>query len=194
MAFQWAASQYIGTVKIKISGNSSLMGTLKSNLPAAIPPSFTQPQVTGKLNYIAIDPFDPSKADLIVKIEGPGRNLEGFARMVVNKYGIESIISALHSIDPSATILTHYIEVEDRGKTDPAYIAASLRGGVGGGDWEYIEQSIEKSPSPNYMNTGTEDGFYQGQDGKKHHILEPTHTDEEISNLLGYPYVRPSNQ
>lgn len=194
MAFQFAASQYIGTLKLTFSGNASLMETIKSTLPTSLPSYFDIPETSGKFSSILVDDLKPTKAYLVIKIEGPGRNLEGFARVVVNKEGLDRVKSALLAIDPAVQILNHSIEVEDRGKTDTAYVNVANRGGMGYSDLSYLEQSIEKMPSPNYMNTGMSDGFYQGQDGKRHHILEPEKSDAEISVILGYPYVRPENQ
>lgn len=194
MAFQFSASQYIGTLKLRFSGNPVLIETIRTILPTTLPSYFTISETSGKFISMVVDPLYPQKAYLIVKIEGPSRNLEGFARAVVNKYGLDYVKNALLDLDPTIEILDYSIEVEDRGKTDPAYVAVANRGGFGYGDGSYIEQSIEKPATSNYMNTGMENGFYQGNDGKRHHILEPEKTDEEISNILGYPYVRPENQ
>lgn len=195
MAFQYTASQYIGTLKLRFSGNPALMGTIRSTLPTTLPSYFTNmPETSGKFNFMFVDDLQPEKAYLIVKIEGPGRNLEGFARMVVNKDGLLHVKNALLALDPTVQILDYSIEVEDRGKTDVPYVEMSNRGGLGYGDGDFIEQSIEKAGSANFMNTGLYDGFYQGQDGKRHHILESKKSDAEISRILGYHYVRPENE
>lgn len=194
MAFQYTASQYIGTLKLRFSGNSTLMETIKTSLPTTLPPYFEIKDTSGRFHFMSVDELEPTKGNLIIKIEGPGQNLEGFARAVVNDYGLDYVKSALLSIDATVEILNYSIEVEDRGKTDPAYVNLANKGGIGYGDGSYLEQDIERSASPNYMNTGVSNGFFQGQDGKKHHILEASHSDQEISNLLGYRYVRPENQ
>lgn len=194
MAFQWSASQYIGTLKLNFSGNSSLMSTIQTILPTTLPSYFTINETSGRFHFMSINQLDPTKASLVIKIEGPGRNLEGFAKMVVNKYGLQYVKNALLDLDSTVEILDYSIEVEDRGKTDPAYVNVANKGGIGYGDGNYIEQWIEKPSSGNYMNTGMNNGFYQGSDGKRHHILETKKSDEEISAILGYPYVRPENQ
>ena len=194
MAFQWAASQYIGTLKLRFSGSSALMETIKSTLPTTLPSYFTIAETSGRFNSMFVDPLYPAKAYLVVKIEGPSRNLEAFARVVVNIDGLNFVRAALLSIDPTIQILDYSIEVEDKAKTDPAYINVANRGGMDYGDTSFIEQSIERPAVGNYMNTGMSDGFYQGQDGKRHHILEADKTDQEISRILGYPYVRPENE